>query len=263
MRGSHPGSTLIRDITKLFMKSVPWYCDSYRKRRADTCWWLGWSSGWARRDGEIWPGRSHTTGPWSPLDSGTGSSWWSEPGRSHRYDMWWGRRGTGRNAKDLWPHPPPQPDWLDTWSERADVETQDEAFDSGQPCGRECSPALVCPPQVDAVQRTQAGFGTAGVRVAAGHDSSALQHSTELCALTIQRQRVTIQSYIPHTACMVKKNGNVMVKNAIELLDFVSVTVTFICKLQRALGLYNDCNFDHLVYFAIMTTWLCIISLLQ
>lgn len=106
------------------------YPDSYQKRRADTCWWLKWSSDWAQRDAEIWFGRSHTTGPWSPLDSGTGRSWWSEPGRCHRYDMWWGHRGRGHNAKDLCPHPPLQPDWLDTWSERADVETKKEEFDS-------------------------------------------------------------------------------------------------------------------------------------
>lgn len=97
---------------------------------------------------------------------------------------------------------------------------KEEAFDSGKRCGRECSPALVFPPQVDAVQRTQAGFGTAGVRVAAGHNSTALQHSTELCALTIQRQRMTVQSYIPHTACTVKKSSKLFFLLSIFFLRF-------------------------------------------
>lgn len=88
------------------------------------------------------------------------------------------------------------------------------------------------PPQVDAEQRVQAGFGAAGVRVAAGHDSMPLQYSTKLCALTIQWQGVTVQPYIPHTACTVKKTG----------CNFVSVTyfnkATFLFLLLFILSIY-------------------------
>lgn len=61
-------------------------------------------------------------------------------------------------------------------------------------------PALVLPPQVDAVQGAAAGPGTAGVRGAPGDHAPALQHRGELRTLAVQGEGVAVQTHVPQAA---------------------------------------------------------------